>query len=607
MRGTLTGAAGALLVGGTTALAFFSGGFFDRPRIIAALVAWALVILAAVVVARPLPSGLPGRLALVGLALLLGWSALSMTWAPLAGRVEDDVQRLLLYLGAFIAAMALLRGPRARQWLEPALVLGALVVVVYGLSERLLPGLVELDRSFAAAGRLEQPLTYWNAFGLLAALGLVLAVRLAGDADRPGSLRGAAAAAGVVLGLGAYLTFGRGALAAVAAGLLVLIALAPDGRFQLLSAAVVAGAAGLAALLATRYPTVKTLVEGQEGDASAGAQTLIGTLLLALAAAALVMRESRWAARLPSLRVSRPAAVLMATGLVLVMGAIATAVFEGKPEAVSPEQRADPARLGSVDSNRYRYWEVALETWADRPLSGIGSGGFQVEWLKVRDRVDTSGDAHSLYLETGAELGIIGVALLLLFLGAVAAAVVRLYRLDARAAVGPAAGLTAWAVHAGLDWDWEMPAVTLPALLLAAAAIAWSDVPPPRPGQSARNLRMRPRTQMLALLLSLALAVPGTAFAQSAGDDQYVDPFQDPQGQNQGGGGDSGSQGDAETVQPAEPQVAPEATPVAPSETTAPSESTAAQTLPVTGLPALGVALAGAFLLASGMILRRRA
>ena len=118
---------------------------------------------------------------------------------------------------------------------------------------------------------------------------------------------------------------------------------------------------------------------------------------------------------------------------------------------------------------------------------------------------------------------------------------------------------------------------------------------------------MRPRTQMLALLLWLALAVPGSAFAQSAGDDQYVDPFQDPQGQNQGGGGDSGSQGDAETVQPAEPQVAPEPAPVAPSETTAPSDSTAAQTLPVTGLPALGVALAGAFFLAGGMILRRRA
>jgi hypothetical protein len=35
--------------------------------------------------------------------------------------------------------------------------------------------------------------------------------------------------------------------------------------------------------------------------------------------------------------------------------------------------------------------------------------------------------------------------------------------------------MAAWAVHAGLDWDWEMPAVTLPALALGAAAIAWSE------------------------------------------------------------------------------------------------------------------------------------
>jgi O-Antigen ligase len=475
MRATLIGAAGALLVGGPTALAFFSGGFFDRPRIVAGLVAWALVVLAALLIARPLPSRLPGRLALGGLALLVGWTALSFTWAPLAGRVEDDLQRLLLYLGFFAAATALLRGPRARRWLEPSLVLGALVVVSYGLSERLLPGLVELDRSFAAAGRLEQPLTYWNAFGILAALGFVLAARIAGDPDRPGPLRGSAAAAGVVLGLGAYLTFGRGALAAVAAGLLVLFALAPDGRSQLLSVVVITGAVGLAALLASRYPTVKTLVEGETGDAAAGAWTLIGTLALALAAAALVMREKRWSRKLPALGISRPAAVLTAAGLVLLAGALATAVFEGKPEAVSPTQRADPSRLGSIDTNRYRYWDVALESWADQPLHGIGSGGFQVEWLKQRDRVDTSGDAHSLYLETAAELGLVGLALLALFLGGVAAALVRLYRVDPRAAVGLAAGLVAWAVHAGLDWDWEMPAVTLPALLLAAAAVAWSE------------------------------------------------------------------------------------------------------------------------------------
>ena len=144
----------------------------------------------------------------------------------------------------------------------------------------------------------------------------------------------------------------------------------------------------------------------------------------------------------------------------------------GQAGRASPVAGADPACLGSIDTNRYRYWEVASRNFADHPIEGLGSGGFQAEWLKTSDRVDASGDAHSLYLETAAELGVVGLAPLLLFLGGVAAALVRLYRRDAAAATGVAAGLATWAFHAGLDWDWEMPAVTLPALLLAAAAVS---------------------------------------------------------------------------------------------------------------------------------------
>jgi hypothetical protein len=55
----------------------------------------------------------------------------------------------------------------------------------------------------------------------------------------------------------------------------------------------------------------------------------------------------------------------------------------------------------------------------------------------------------------------------------------RLYRVYPAAATGPAAVLAAFAIHAGLDWDWEMPAVTLLALLVAAAAITWSEDRPP--------------------------------------------------------------------------------------------------------------------------------
>src|SRR5919198_1530530 len=165
--------------------------------------------------------------------VLAAWTALSLIWAPLGGRAQDDLQRLLLYLAYFTAALALLRGPVVRRWLEPAVAMGALVVVGYGLSERLLPGLLEFDRSRSAKGRLEQPLTYWNAEGAVAAVGLILAVRIAGDPRRGRALRGVAAAAGVPLGLGVYLSFSRGALAAVAAGMVVLIALSPELRPQL--------------------------------------------------------------------------------------------------------------------------------------------------------------------------------------------------------------------------------------------------------------------------------------------------------------------------------------------------------------------------------------
>ena len=127
--------------------------------------------------------------------------------------------------------------------------------------------------------------------------------------------------------------------------------------------------------------------------------------------------------------------------VVLVAGGLVRGGARGQAaRAPRPCPGATPARLGIVDSNRYRYWEEAGSTFAEHPLIGIGSGGFQVEWLKVDKRFDASGDAHSLYLETAAELGVVGVAFLLLFLGGVGAAVLRLYRIDPRAGAGLAAG-----------------------------------------------------------------------------------------------------------------------------------------------------------------------
>ncbi len=98
------------------------------------------------------------------------------------------------------------------------------------------------------------------------------------------------------------------------------------------------------------------------------------------------------------------------------------------------------------------------------------------------------------------------------------------------------------------------------------------------------------------LLVAFLLAVPSGALAQSAGDEQYSDPFaqtDDP----------AGAQGEA--------TPAPE-TEVAPAAPTGTEEAVASQqddspTLPTTGGPVALLAGGGALLLAGGAALRRRA
>jgi O-antigen ligase len=433
-RASAVAAGGLLLL--PAILAFSRGGYFDAARIRAGIAA--CVLAAAAAALAPVPRA--GRIAIGGMAALTAWTALSLTWAPMGGPALDDLERLVLYLAALIAASILL----GRRWTEPALLAGIVAAAAYGLSERLLPGVVSLTRSGAAGDRLAQPLTYWNAQGALAAVGLVLAAGLVARGDRG---RRAAAAGAPLLGLDLYLTLSRGAYGALAAGLLVLLAIRPT-RATLYAALLVAAAAAVPALAAeTAFRAV--LHTGSSTGAGAG---MLATLLVASGVAALLVRP-----RDAAVGWLRPAAtVALAAVLAVTVVAAAHSGRTGAPQGSS--------RLTSIESNRYAYWRIALATFADHPLRGAGSGGYRVEWLQRRELAETVRDAHSLYLETAAELGLIGLLALAALFGGVAAAV--------RDEAAAGAALAAWAVHAGVDWDWEMPALTLVAVLLAGAAIA---------------------------------------------------------------------------------------------------------------------------------------
>jgi len=56
--------------------------------------------------------------------------------------------------------------------------------------------------------------------------------------------------------------------------------------------------------------------------------------------------------------------------------------------------------------------------------------------------------------------------------GGIIACAREVYVMDPVLAAGPIAALTAFALHAGIDWDWEMPALTLLAFTLAGMLVS---------------------------------------------------------------------------------------------------------------------------------------
>jgi O-antigen ligase/polysaccharide polymerase Wzy-like membrane protein len=467
-------AAAAFLLAAPTVLAFFSGGYYAEPRLVAALVAWAIVLALAVAGPAPLPRSREGALALGGLVALTAWSAVSIAWAPLAGPALENVQRLVLYVGGLALAISVMRLPWALRAVEPALAAGATIVIGYGLAGRVLPRVVELDRSITAGGRLEQPLTYWNAEGVLAAVGLILCARLAGDPSRPRWLRALAAAAAAPLGAGIYISFSRGAIAVAALGLIALVALAPT-RGQLRGSVVALGAAFAAAAAAGVFPGVASLDGSLSDRTRDGAIVLVA--LVAIAATAGVA-SARLPVRDALKRLPRPGRIRrLAIGAVLAvaLGLVAGGLAERPSADERSATGARAERLVSVSSNRYEYWRVGLNAFAENPLGGVGSGGFRVEWLRERTIAEGVRDAHSLEIEVLAELGLVGLVALAAMVAGVALASRRTLAARPELAAGPTAALGAWFLHASIDWDWQLPAVTLPAIALAGALIAIAE------------------------------------------------------------------------------------------------------------------------------------
>ena len=470
MTGAIRTSCAFVLLITPTVLAFFSGGYFAGPRLVAGAAVWLLALVGFWVASDPLPRQRSSWIALLGIFALTALVGLSITWAPLRSVAQSDFQRLLLYLGAFLAAVTLLRGRTGLRFAELVLALGSLTVTVYALSARMFPGFVDETASASAAGRLEQPLTYWNASGMLACVGLILCLRIGADSTRRSWLRLAAVAASVPLGLGVYLTFSRGALLGVAAGAIFLIVFSRD-RIQLRVLLVGIGGGVVVSAAAALLPAVRTL-QGSSAVREREGLAIFAAVIIVMVIATILARW--WVTRPNRGPLSAPRALAAGLLAVMLIGFAAVAAGDGSSQG-QPRFGADSRRLTSLESNRYSYWKIAGRMFYDKPLIGDGSGSFRVVWRQERKIADPALDAHSLYFETGAELGIAGLVALGLFIFGVAWAGRITLRERGAESVGALAALGALAVHAGLDWDWEMPALALVALLLAGAVVAANE------------------------------------------------------------------------------------------------------------------------------------
>jgi O-antigen ligase len=422
--------------------------------------------------------GLPELIFIGGVASFLLWTTLSVFWSVAPPAAVRELERGTLLLSALLSVMLLVR-----HHMRPVLggVFGATVITsAYGLMTRLFPSRFGSSFDPIAGYRLDEPLGYWNAVGLFAVLGTLLAVGFAAR-GRTIAARALGSAAPLVLVPTLYFTFSRGAWGALAIGLAVAVAM-DRRRLQLVTAILaLSPLVALSLWFSVREPDLNRRTAALGGAISEGrrlAFILIGlTIASAFIGPALLIAEQK--VRVGS--VARRAFGGLLVAAVLAAAGAGVAHYGGPQHVASrtwDAVRSGPIsvsksgnlnqRLFSISSNgRLTQWRVAIDDYRAHPWFGSGAGTYEYSWLRDRPAAWKIRDAHNLYVEVLSELGPVGLALLLLTLSIPIYAAVKVRR---HPLVPIALGVyVAFLLHAGVDWDWEMPALTIAGLLCGVA------------------------------------------------------------------------------------------------------------------------------------------
>jgi hypothetical protein len=431
------------------------------------------------------------RLGLIAFGLYVAWSYLSITWAGYQGDALTGSNRALLYLIVFaLFAVTPWTASRARA----VMLVYAIGVGLVGVSILATMASGHHSGSLFNEGRLISPTGYFNTSAALFTSAAFVAITLAVRKQLPAPVRGilvAIACEGIVLAL---LAESRGWLFTLPLVLIAAIAVAPS-RLRTVVASILPAVGALAALAPLLDvfrassgvdPTQSALVAaarhaGRVSLAICAVLLVLGTLLAAVDARITgPMLTRRGRGLLGGIAAGLALTAAVAGGVVATHGHPFAFVKHQWDGFTHPEGSSSSSHFGVVGSGRYDAWRVSLDALKAHPIGGLGQDNYADYYIRHRRTSEELQWTHSLELRLLAHTGLVGFILFATFLLAALSAALRNRRRGG--AVGAMAGiallpLVVWLIHGSVDWFWEMPALSGPALGFLAMSGALGGPP----------------------------------------------------------------------------------------------------------------------------------
>jgi hypothetical protein len=452
------------------------------------------ILVGAALIVTLLVAGAHGRrwglTTLVLFAAVTAFTAASIAWSVQPDNSWLEANRTLSYLAVFAGAIALARlFPERWPAVVGAVAVTAAVISLYALVIKVFP---ETFDKLGLYGRIYLPLGYWNAMGLVAALGAPACLWAGARPVQSRWLRALAVPAIAVLVTVVILSYSRSALLALVLGIGCWFACVPLRlRGALVLALGLLGAAVLAGWAeSTKALTNDNVALASRSTAGHGFGVVLVIILAALTWAGLFATSRSDRTQLtPVVRRRIGTALIVLVALVPVLGVAGLAASSrGLTGEISHAWHSLTAqkyvlsdtkeRIGSLESSRPRDWSEGITVARHALLAGVGAAGYGTARTRYTTNAFPVQHAHSYVIETFADFGLIGLALNLALLIAWAIAAARTVGVRPRD-VPPErkaerAGLLTLAcvvivfgAHSAIDWTWFVPGTASVALVCA--------------------------------------------------------------------------------------------------------------------------------------------